>query len=32
MRRIASSNNSRLIDQEDIVFSYRKEHYQLWWK
>jgi len=25
-------NNSRLIDQEDIVFSYRKEHYQLWWK
>ncbi len=28
MRRIASSNNSRLIDQEDIVFSYTREHYQ----
>jgi len=25
-------NNSRLIDQEDIFFSYRWEHYQLWWK
>jgi len=32
MRRITSSNNSRLIDQEDIVFLYRREHYQLWWK
>jgi len=29
MRRIASSNNSMLIDQEDIVFLYRREHYQL---
>jgi len=29
MRRIASTNNSRLIDQEDIVFLYRREHYQL---
>jgi len=28
MRRIASSNNSRLINQEDIVFSYTREHYQ----
>jgi len=24
--------NSRLIDQEDIFFSYRWENYQLWWK
>ena len=30
MRRIASSNNSMLIDQEDIVFLYRREHYQLY--
>jgi len=29
MRRIVSSNNSRLIDQEDIFFLYRREHYQL---
>jgi len=25
-------NNSRLINQECIVISYRREHYQLRWK
>ena len=25
-------NNSRLINRECIVISYRREHYQLWWK
>jgi len=29
IRRIASSNNSKLIHQENIVFSYKREHYQL---